>query len=561
MAGRLKFVAALPALCGAMALAQGAGLPAILSDPVTKAAQPLPDFSYAGYGFGIMPIPDSPGTVIKVIDHGAVADDGKDDTKAVLKALAAADATQGKVTVRFPKGRIQITEVLPIERGDLVLDGAGQGEGGTELYFPRPLKIADKSDLQDELRAYLRREDKYQREPDQNLDDLFSEYSWSGAFIWVGPKKVRAVSYDGSKDKRDAVLSKALAGKQFGRELTVESAAALKVGQVVQLQWFAAEGENSAILRSLYGDPSKLGAQKIGSHHWTSPNRATVAQSTRIAAIKGNTVTLGDPLLHDVSAAQPAQLANWEHLTNVGIQDMKLAFPYAPWFGHHLEQGYNGIYMTGVFDGWIRDVTVHNADSAILTDNAASLTISKIATTGNHKAHYSVHIGAVHNVLVSDLTVDNPVIHPLSVNTRSTRSVYLRATVTRDAALDQHSGANHQNLFDQLTLTIKPKKDSTGQWRYRLWDGGGAAYWKPGHGLYNTHWNIRLIVPEDGPAAGEQVQIYSGLEGAGARIVGLHGNRVIELLYKPDAYIEGLNRPVSMVPSLYDYQLAKRRGR
>jgi hypothetical protein len=540
-------------------------VPALLSDKAVMAKNPIPDYSYAGYGFGITPLPSDKGTVISVTDHGAVPNDDKDDAKAVLKAIAAADSVKGRVTIRFPKGRLQIGEVIPLQRSDLVLEGEGEGLAGTELYFPRPLKLVDKSNAQDELRDYLKREDKYQREPDQNIDILFTEYSWSGGFLFIGPKGTRPVSYDGSKDKRDPVLTPALAGKQFDRKLTVTNAKALKVGQVVQLQWFSVDGQNSEILKSLYGDMTAWNAAqtdksmelKIGSHHWTFPNRPTVGQATRITAIKGNVVTLGDPLLHAVSAKQPAVVANWEHLTNVGVQNMRLTFPENPWFGHHLEQGYNGIYMTGLFDGWAKNLVISNADSGILTDNAASLTLANITTTGEHKAHYSVHIGAVHNVLVKDLRVENPVIHPVSINTRSSRSVYQRATVLCDAVIDQHSGSNHQNLFDQLTLSGVPKKGKDGKWRYRLWEAGGAPYWKPGHGLMNTQWNVKLNLAA-GPEAGETVQITSGLEGPGARIVRLYGNYPLEISYKPTAYIEDTNDQTGAIPSLYDYQLAKR---
>lgn len=541
-------------------VAKGNDTPAILTDSKVMAKVPLPDFSYAGFGFGLQPIPDDPGTIVNVTDHGVVPDDGKDDSKAALKALQAATAIKGKVTVRFPAGRIQISEILPIERSDIVLEGAGAGEGGTELYFPRPLMITDKSDRQDELREYFVREGKYQREPDQNIDNLFNAYSWSGGYLLVGPRGTRPVSYDASKDKRDPVITDALSGKQFHRELKVAKANALKVGQIVQLQWFSVDGPRSAILRSLYGNPAEL-PEPVGSHHWTFPNRPVVTQATKVTAIRGNSVTLGDPLLHDVSAQQPAVVADWEHLTNVGIQNMRLAFPDAPWFGHHLEQGYNGVYMTGVFDGWVRNLVVHNSDSAILTDNAASLTISNITTTGERKAHYSVHVGSVHNVLVSDILVQNPVVHPLSVNTRSTRSVYRRATVTRDAVLDQHSGSNHQNLFDQLTLSVAPKQTAKGEWAYRLWDGGGAPYWKPGHGLYNTFWNVNLVIASDRLPATERVTVLSGVEGPGARIVGLHGNRPLAVKYKPQAYLEGTDRAPPGVPSLYDFQLSKRRPR
>lgn len=535
------------------AQAAPAKLPDILSDPEVAKANPLPDFSYAGYGFGLAPIPAHAGTIVDVTDHGAIPDDGLDDTKAVLRALAAANAVKGKVTLRFPKGRIQITEVLRITRSDIVLDGAGNGPGGSELWFPRPLKLIDQSHDYDELRDYLVREKKQQVEPEHNIDYLFTEYSWAGGMILVAPEKSRPVSYDGSKDVRDPVLANGVAGKQFGRTLTVDNAAMLKVGDVVQVQWFSVDGPRSQILKSLYGNTDL----PIGSHHWTSPNRPVVVQATRVVAVRGKSVTLGDPLLHDVRADQPAVIADWTHLSGVGIQNLRLQFPEAPAFGHHLEQGYNGIYMTGVFDGWVRNLTIDRSDSGILTDNAASLTIADVTTTGDRRAHYSVHVGAVHNVLVKDLKVENPVVHAVSINTRSTRSVFLRSVVDRDAIIDQHSGSNHQNLFDRIVMHIDPKQVK-GAWQYQLWVGGGAPYWKPGHGLYNTLWNAQLVMPGSVPADAT-VAITSGLEGPGERIVGLHANRKIEIRYNPAPYIEGTGQAVDAAPSLYEYQLARRR--
>ena len=533
--------------------AQPMDLPKILADPATMKANPLPDFSYAGYGFGLATLPADAGTTIDVTAYGAIPDDGLDDTKAVLRALAAANAVQGQVTLRFPKGRTQITEVLRITRSDIILDGAGNGPGGSELWFPRPLKLIDQSHDYDELREYLVREKKQQVEPEHNIDYLFTEYSWAGGMILVAPENSRPVSYDGRKDVRDPVLANGVAGRQFSRTLTVDDAAKLRVGDVVQLQWFSVDGPKSQILKSLYGDTDL----PIGSHHWTSPNRPVVSQATRVAAVRGRTVTLGDPLLHDIRADQPAVVADWKHLANVGIQNLRLQFPDAPSFGHHLEQGYNGVYMTGVFDGWVRKLTIDSSDSGILTDNAASLTIADITTTGTRRAHYSVHVGAVHNVLVKDLKVENPVIHPVSINTRSTRSVFQRAVVDRDAIIDQHSGSNHQNLFDQIEMHIDPKQGTDG-WQYQLWGGGGAPYWKPGHGLYNTLWNARLVMPESIPDDAV-VAITSGLEGPGERIVGLHANRKMRVDYTPAPYIEATGQAIDAAPSLYDYQLARRR--
>ncbi|MEQ5787238.1 hypothetical protein J3454_04970 [Erythrobacter sp. NFXS35] len=538
------------------------GLPRLLA-----AKQTGPDFSYAGYRFGLAPLPASLGTVIEAASHGVIPNDGKDDAKALLRAIAAADRIAGRVTLQLPPGRIQIGEVIPLERSDFVLMGAGSGADGTELYFPRPLNIVDDPARQDELRTYLKRENKFEVIPDQNINFLFSEYSWSGAFLLVGPPQDRAVSYDSELDRRNRVLADPVSARQFARTIKVKDASRLQVGQVVQVQWFSVDGPDSAILRSMYGDlaswnDSEAGAAAplaIGSHHWTFANRPVVAQPTRITAINGSTVTIGDPLLHGIAANQPAVIAKWEHLEEVGIEGLKLTFPDNPWFGHHLEAGYNGIYLTGLFDGWVRDVEIRNADSGILTDNAGSLTIDTVRTTGDHKAHYTVHVGAVHNVLVRDLVVANPAVHPVSVNTRSTRSVFLRAEVRRDAIIDQHSGSNHQNLFDQLTLHAEPS-GAEQTWTYRLWEGGGAPYWKPGHGLYNTHWNLKLVFPQTVPQDAV-IAITSGLEGPGARVVGLHGNRQLALDYRPGPYAEMLNEAVAAAPSLYEYQLALRRAR
>jgi hypothetical protein len=531
-----------------------ATLPAILGDAGVAAAHPLPDFSYAGFGFGLAPLPAAPDTVVDSRDHGVIANDDLDDSQALLRALAAARAVAGPVTLRLPPGRVHVSSILEIDRGDIVIEGAGSGPAGTELYFPRPLKIVDKSDKQASLREYLVREEKYQREPDQNLDNLFSEYSWSGGFFYVAPVGEAPFEYAQKGAGRRPALTTGIAGRQFERTLSVADASALKVGQVVQLQWFASEGAGSAIIDSIYGETSL----KIGSHHWSYTDRPTVTQATRIVGIRGNKLTLGDPLLHDVSARQPAVVAPWRHLERVGIQHLRFTFPESPWFGHHLEQGYNAIYMTGVFDGWIRDLVIHNADSGILTDNAASLTISDVTTTGDHIAHYSVHVGAVHNVLVSNLVVANRVIHPLSFNTRSTRSVYRNSVVLRDAVLDQHSGSNHQNLFDNARLHVRPRPSAQGEWTYRLWLGGGAEYWKPGHGRMNTSWNLQIVT--EGVPSGAALTLTSGMEGPGVRIVGLHGDRPIRVRYEPAGYEAMTGTRIDAAPSLYDYQLARRRS-
>ncbi len=509
------------------------------------------DYSYAGYRFGAEPLPVAQGTAVEASAHGVVADDGLDDSAALDRALVAARAIAGPVVLQLPAGRIQISKVHFLDRSDLVLRGRGEGESGTELYMPRPLRLANERSANEELRAYMLRESKFQREPDQGIDNVFSIYSWSGGFLHVGRPQGRPVSYDPALDRPATELTTVTRGERGSASITVANGGALRAGQIIRLQWFAAQGRESSIIHSIYGDTDL----NVGSHHWSFPNRAAVVQSTRVLAVRGNRVTLGDPLLHAVSATQPAQVVQWDPLTNVGIESLRITFPETPWLGHHLEDGWNGIYFTDAFDGWVRNLVISNADAGILTDDAANLTLANIRTVGTHRAHYAVHVGAVHNVLVQDVRVDNPVIHPLTFNTRSTRSVYSRALVTSDGQFDHHSGSNHANLFEQVTMHIRPRQDASG-WRWRLWEGGGAPYWRPGHGRGNTAWNVEIVVPDAVPA-GATVTLFSGVEGPGKTIVGMRGNRRLAVEYNPQPVVQALNAAPS-VPSLYAAQLAAR---
>ncbi|MEM6651259.1 MAG: hypothetical protein AAF582_01580 [Pseudomonadota bacterium] len=92
----------------------------------SDAAADLPDFSYAGYEFGLGDIPSARGEIIQATDFGVIADDGLDDSTALLEALDAAHAVSRPVTLQLPKVRIVISEILPITRSDFILRGRAQ---------------------------------------------------------------------------------------------------------------------------------------------------------------------------------------------------------------------------------------------------------------------------------------------------------------------------------------------------------------------------------------------------------------------------------------------------
>lgn len=511
----------------------------------------LPDFSFAGYAYGEREIPTTLGTVIDVTDFGVVPDDGIDDSIALISALDAAHQIEGKVTFQLPKGRLEVSEILFIERGDFVIRGHGSGQGGTDLHFPRPLKMVDKTDRLSELREYLVSENKRQRDVSKNINEYFSEYSWTGGFIWIQKPDARSASYLSKYDKAAAPLTRITSGKRGSQSIEVDATSQLRVGDAVQILWFNKDGQDGPLIKSIYGDTNL----EVGSRHWSHTDRPLVRQITRIVSIDDNKVEIGNPLLHDIGDSLPAQISSWNHLEQVGLEDFSISFPNAPSFGHHLEQGYNGIYFTSTIDGWVRDIRIDNADSGILTYNSANLTVANVITTGNRVAHYAVHLGNVHNVLVEDLVVENPVIHSLTFNTQATRNVYKNAVVRQAAVLDQHAGANHQNLFDNVTLHVQAQR-KFGSPFYSVWNGSGAPYWQPGHGLYNTTWNLNVIV-EGGATRDETVTLEGLEEGPGAFIIGIRGNRDFIIDYRPAPLELNANTRVTPI-SLYDWQLRER---
>ncbi len=533
------------------------GTPLILSAATRDPDTYLPDFSYAGYGFGITPIPGPTGKRLSVIDYGAVADDKSDDTAAIKATIEAANDVNGPVTVVFPAGRYVVSDMLEVTRGNITFVGAGDEENGTVLSFSKPLSETGDGGRLDELRDYLERFDKMVVDKTTGERTLFSEYSWTGGLIWVGRPEIRETPYLVELDTATPITARSISGKRGEFTLALDSTDDLEAGQWVQVLWFNHGGENGPLLQEMYGESA---VSRVGSHHWTFPKRPIVRQLTKIKAINGSSVVLGDPLLHNVSAQTPVDIAPWEPLENVGFEHFRMEFPNSEYIAHHREWGFNGIHMGGVGNGWARNLTFVNAESGILTYNSASITYADITTRGDVLAHYAVHIGSAHNVLAERIRTFNKVQHSLTVNTLSTRAVYKDSEVFQWPSLDQHGGANHQNLFDNVTVHIKPELHD-GEYKADIFRSGGAKYWLPQHGLFNTIWNLNLVVDETVPQGGS-VDLFTwdkNFYGPGAQLIGVHANRPITLSYRPQPYVESLNSQLTEVPSLYDYQLAQRK--
>ncbi|MBW1296194.1 hypothetical protein [Aquimarina litoralis] len=521
-----------------------------LTDLANNKGPFIPNYSYAGYHFGeqSIEIPKSV-VVLNALDFGVIPNDEKDDSKALQKVFEIAHEKQDPVLIQLPPGRIILSDIFYFERSNIILNGSGIGDQGTEVFCPRPLMyIKDPEDLK-ELREYLIRLSKVQREKENNISIPFSQYSWSGGVFWTRVPGTRVKSYLQKYDVAPKVLGTIATAYRGETSFKVLQNQRLKVGDVVEIQWFNKQGKKGKLIKELYGDQNL----KIGAHHWNYPDLPLVRQQVKIVKITNDSIVIKSPLLLNIISEYEVRIVEWKHLEEVGIQNFKITFPFSNYIAHHVEQGYNGIYLTRVFNSWVKNVVVENADSGILTEAIANVTIEDIVTKGEKKAHYTVQMGGVHNVLVKNLSVYNDSLHPLSFDTFSTKSVYSNCEIFKNPILDQHSGVNHQNLFDNIKVHLDVLNDNS----YPLFAGGGASYWKPSHGSYNTFWNIEINILNNSKE--ENVIKLNGMnDGPNARVIGVWGNNKIVINYDPVSYVKCVNKRMEKIPSLYQYQLAKR---
>ena len=477
----------------------------------------LPNYSYAGYRWGEKEIPIGEAT-IKIEEFGAKPNDGKDDTKAILKALKFAMKEDGHVVLKFPPGRFLINDILYLERSQLILKGSGSGEGGTTLAFTRSLEKMRLPESFHQRKEYLIKNKKYSK------GKLFSLFSWSGGVIWTRRS-------EGSKFNGPKLM--AINGTRGAHVLELDTVASWRPGDTLDLRWHNTEGKNSRLLEHIYGKE----ALNIGSRLYERPESSLFSQPVTVESVEDKIIKIKEPLLHDLKPSWNNTLQQVNHLEEVGIEGFRLEFPESKYAGHHLEEGFNGLYITQLKHGWVRDVVIHNTDAGILTSGSKNLTFEGVRVTGR-TGHYSVHMGGSYGVLCKDFHFESRALHDPSFNSKATLCVYSNGVI-RQAKLDQHNGVNHQNLFDNLKI-----EDGT-----KLFQHGGAKYWSPTAGQFNTFWNINV----------QKAKKVSCREAPSARIIGLIcESKGFKLDYHPKPYVEGLNKRGISVPSLYEYQLNQR---
>jgi hypothetical protein len=456
----------------------------------------LPDFSYAGYRMGEVPIP-TPAVKANVRDFGAKGDGETDDTKAFQEALK---KTTGAILV--PAGKYVITDFLEIDRSNVVLRGAGPDK--TTLFFPKYL-----NDIKPNWGA-------------TTTGQKTSNYSWSGGYVVIRGS-------NGGK-KLGPVAARAKRGEHV---ITLEKAPALQKGAFIEIR--QKDNPDNSLATHLYnGQPGDLGQIK---------GNTKTSFVSRVTAVDGTRVTLERALRTDVDLVWHAEAFEFApRVTDSGVEDLTFEFPTVPYKGEFKELGYNPAMIAGASHCWIRNVRVINGESGPYIGGSfctlRGITLDATCTPDRTGCigHHGIDLQGADN-LAEDFVFNVKYVHDLTVE-QSAGDVFHRGRGV-DMCFDHHKRSSHANLFTNLDI-------GEGKRMYRC--GGGAALGK-NSAAWGTFWNLRAKTPQKpwSPDFGPDLMNFVGVE-----------TREPALL-KPDGRWWEPIPPAQLQPQdLYEAQLAKR---
>jgi hypothetical protein len=547
--------------------------PIVWTDYVSQGptARNLPDFSYAGYEMGDLPIPQIDGPLFDVTDphFGAVADDGHDDTAAIQSAIGAAGAAGGGV-VLVPKGRYEIHSTpdgrfLRIAQDRIVLRGQGSGDNGTILHLGAPAPAKG-----------IRR---LGTVPGQ-------EEARHGAIVAVmGAETRRALAICTSDTLRGS------------RTIRVSDSSLLSAGQTVSIEFtdplidMAHPAPEKADLAAQLTAPFRFVAAQSDSFGEISKRHTWIVRIEKI--IDRHTVRLAKPARFDQWARYRPQIYSFEGVSQVGVERLRFQSSWPGGYRHHKpfqgadgkivrsakEQDYlwNGIWISAAVDGWVRDVSFKDLTQGIIVSRSSQVTLQELQFHGLD-AHAGVTIAHSNDLLVRAVDFYARMVHPVTVKMMAAGNVFTAcrthydgrdAQNATDAVIDFHGVFPYENLFENLDgFYVCP---------------GGDLSVMPHAGVRNVFWNIRaprcmtcytdaadrefarsydLLGTSSGTAETMfehfPQAFYIGIQRKDGLSITMGGSDADRS--SPWMTVEGLNRAAIAIPSLYEVQKRHRIG-
>ncbi len=398
----------------------------------------LPDFSYAGYHWSEKEIPSVEGKkYFKVTDYGAVPNDDQYDDEAIQRAVNAAEANPEGGVVYFPPGKYllaadnDVKKQIRISKSNIILKGAGSGQGGTEIY-------------QDKMR--------------------------------VNDRQILFKPATDEPQKQLTTITKDAERETFTVE--VANVSALSVGQDIVIR------HRSEAYTRLYFAPLELKSQ------WTrlfgDKGGMQIYEIHTIAKIEGNKITFKNPLHLDIRMVPAASwdIIPYHSIGECGIEDILFTSnwkTYPEEFVHHKNEihdyAWEAVGMEFVKNSWLRNCSFNDWNEGIHIRSGYQVTVINTHFHGK-KGHASVHARTGYGVLIKDCSFNGAQHHGAGTGYSAVGTVITHCSLGTDQNFDIHSGQPYATLYD----------DIQGGVFYNL---GGQEPGHPHHGKYLVLWNFR----------------------------------------------------------------------
>jgi len=482
----------------------------------------IPDFSYAGYKNGNVPIPDVP--VIKTISPSP--GDNTDSIRAAIIELS--DNTKYPVNAQGIKGALllsagvyRVSGTIEVNVSGLVLRGVGDGEDSTKNTI-----------------IYATGNTPHQRTV--LIAGGASETKWSGVFAGT--------------QSTDIVSDTIYVG---GRTFTVANAANLNVGNNIIIYHPVTQAWLNAI----------NGGGTADDPPWTTGTAVPIVYNRYIVAISGNTITIDAPvfntLVRSLSQSYVYRYARTNLRTNIGIERLRIlieANGSTTDANGDENHAWDAILFRMVEDAWAKKVTtMHFGQSGFKTATASRVTIDSCSALRpisiiDGERRYNFNTYTASNLILFKNCFANYGRHDYVSNGTSLVSGIVFYNCVSDSTYNPSEGHRWWSqglLYDNLIIR-NPITTGMVLGLYNRGEYGTSHGWAAVHSVaWNVNAGTRRIIIQKPPTA----QNYA--IGCVGNVTGLYPAAPFN---QPEGFIEETGRPGLYPKSLYLAQLNERLG-
>ncbi len=200
----------------------------------------------------------------------------------------------------------------------------------------------------------------------------------------------------------------------------------------------------------------------------------------QIKKIKGNTITLNQPLAYPITANLGWKIAKYNQIDEVGIEDIAFVGNWKMPFVHHRswldDSGYTMINMRRITNSWINNCRFTDVSVAAVVNNGANITIANCEVNGNG-GHEAITNAGGTNVLLSNITDKASQWHSVGSSKTAMNTVLHKVTYPSTTCFESHASQPRNTLLDNVTGGLMMNR------------GGGAIENMPNHMRNLVFWN------------------------------------------------------------------------